>query len=206
MRPPRRRCLGRPAAVAPTRVAIGKKPASSASSTNPPPSCATLAVANSSAAKPGPTTPVRKLPRRIRRPMAARRPRRRPALSPASSTWRRAARWSVQRARGASRDRRPVAWTAGTRPARRRQPRPRPRRREACGTTRRTSSRTAGRRGCSAGARPPRRHDAQDQQGDTGGRGRQHDASMNNCQTIRARLPPRAWRAANSCRRVTVRA
>jgi hypothetical protein len=30
--------------------------------------------------------------------------------------------------------------------------------------------------------------------------------STKSCQTIRARLPPRAWRAANSCCRVTVRA
>ena len=173
-----------------------------------PSSSATRAVANSSAAKPGPTAPVRSVPQASSAAsgstptekatcaitsvvhVAPNRRLVRPASAPAPS-----------------RARRPVAWSAGTMPdmAAPATASPATKRRVRYETSKVIQNGMPPGMFCRRPATTTdtmRRISSATPAAATVSR----SASMKSCQTIRARLPPRAWRAANSCCRVTVRA
>ena len=180
------------------RVALRHRPSSSA----------TRAVANSSAAKPGPTTPVRSVPQASSAASGS-TPTEKATCAITSVVHVAPSRRLVRPASAPapSRARRPVAWSAGTRPdtAAPATASPATKRSVRYDTSkviqnggppgmfcRRPATTTDTTRRISRATPAAAAVSTSD--------------SMNSCQTIRARLPPRAWRAANSCCRVTVRA
>jgi hypothetical protein len=74
-----------------------------------------------------------------------------------------------------------------------------------CGATRRGHPERRGHRGSAAAPRHHYRYTRRISRATPAAAAVSTSDSMKSCQTIRARLPPRAWRAANSCCRVTAR-